>query len=162
MSIFWCRLKYFLQTLCALAIALGALGVVCTAKISRFSDIQGERVYYLQSASSQGLRKESLSLFDFPSIRGESVRFALQDGVESEGEGVVEDFVADMVKKYKATIIFKEEITGVTSYYGYTAKWADGVVINGKKINLHIAISTAENNGERLCVVGSPIIFDGY
>ena len=156
MSIFWCRCKYFWQTAVALLVALLTVGCVWASQISRFSDIEGEHIYYLQSASSQGLRKDSLSISDLFNVRGESVRFVLSQGTEKEA--VVEEIAG----KYGATILFMEEVGGVTSYYGYTSKWADGVLLNGKKINLHIALSIDENANQSICVIGSPIIFDGY
>ena len=160
MSIFGYRLKYFWQTAVALLMALLTVGCVCVLQISRFSDIDGEHIYYLNSASSQGLRKESLSIADFFNVRGESVRFVFSK--EAETENFAEDFAEEIAKKYGATILLKEEVAGVTSYYGYTSKWADGVLLNGKKINLHIALSIDENANQSICVIGSPIIFDGY
>ena len=156
MLIFWYRLKYFLQTILAFALALFVIGALCTARISRFSNIEGERVFYLQSASSQGLRKENLSFVDFPNIRGESVRFMLSERVSKE------EFVESFAQEYGAEILFTETLADVTSYYGYTTKWTDGIMINGRKINLHIALSMEDDEGGTLCVIGSPIIFDGY
>ena len=66
------------------------------------------------------------------------------------------EIVRDLTEKYHAKILFIEEVGGVTSYYCYTPAWTDGLILYGKKINLHIAI------GGNQLAVGSPIIFDGF
>ena len=137
-------------------IALFVIGCLWTTQISRFSNVEGERVFYLQSASSQGLRKENLLFCDFPNIRGESVRLILPNDTKKE------EFIKKLTQEYDAKILFVEEIAGVTSYYGHTTKWTDGVMINGRKINLHIAFAMDESVEKQYCVIGSPIIFDGY
>lgn len=152
MAIFLYRLKFFIQTVLALACLAFVLCVMWAMNVSRFSAIEGDRVFYLQSASSQGLRKEELALSDFPNIRGESLCFALPDGTDAT------DFVMELAEEYGAVILFVEQVGNVRSYYGHTLRWTDGVMINGRKINLHIAVREDTATG----VVGTPIIFDGY
>jgi hypothetical protein len=118
--------------------------------VVKFEDLQGERVFYLDSASSQGLLKDKISWLDFPRVRGESVRYSRQEQTSNE------EILRFIVEKYHATVLFSEEVDGVVSYYCYTDEWTDHVRVEDKKVNLHVAISTAQ------CVVGAPIIFGGF
>ena len=147
---FWLRLKNFISTLAAFVTAAVILIGIWGARISRLSDIDGERTFYLYSASSQGLRAEELRVRDFPNVKGESVRFALNTGVETER------LVQELVTRYGAKVAFTERAGGVTSFYCYTEKWSDGITLNGRTVNLHIAVS------ETQCAVGTPIIFGGF
>ena len=143
------RIKALLATAAALAIVCGIGMGIYVVNACKLHSIDGERVFYLDSASSQGLRKEELALRDFARIRGESVRFALN------GESG-EETAARLIAEYGATVAFTEEVSGVKSYYCYIPKWEDGLELNGKRINFHVAISQEE------CAVGTPIIFDGF
>ena len=153
MRIFIWRLKTALTTLFALVFVFVALLITGSANICRFSGIEGERTFYLDSASSQGLRTDTLSIRDLTRVRGESVRFVLEENVGgAQGKAMAEE----IAKRYEATILFMEEACGTVSYYGYTPRFSDGVWVNGRKINLHIAF------GNGVGAVGSPIIFDGF
>ena len=143
------RIKNFLLTVFALFIcAVLALGFYVKRAV-RFEDLEGERAFYLDSASSQGLMQGEISFLDFPRLRGESVRFPLETKTADET-------LRNIVEKYAATVLFTEEIDGTVSYYCYTAQWSDCVTVQGKKVNLHVALSTKQ------CVVGAPIIFGGF
>ena len=146
--------KTFFTVFLATAVAVFALFCVWSVNVCRLSSIAGERVFYLHSASSQGLRKTGLALSDFTRVRGESVCFALEEECETDGEALV--VAQGIAKEFGAEILKMEVCSGVRSYYAYTPRWANGVLVDGQKINLHVAVS-----GER-CVVGTPIIFDGF
>lgn len=143
-------LKNFITKLIALTFALVVCFAIYVGQVCRLDGLEGERVFYLDSASSQGLRKEELSLRDFSRIKGESVRF---DRTEEES---AEELAKRLAEKYGAEILFTEEACGTVSYYGYTEKWNNGIDVNGVRVNLHIAVSQTE------CAVGTPIIFDGF
>ncbi len=119
---------------------VGALG------ITRFPNIEGERTFYLNSSSSQALIKEELSILDFATLKGESIRFSCKDGSIAE----------KIATELGGEILFTERVGEVCSYYCFTPKWSDGVRIEGRFINLHIAV------GKGTCVVGTPIIFGGF
>ena len=76
-------------------------------------------------------------------VRGESVRYG---GNRYE----------ELKEKYAAELLFTEEAAGVVNYYLYSKKLPEGVWLNGKKINLHIAVS------EEQTAAGTPIIFGGF
>ena len=101
------KLRKILPSL-ALAIVVG-LGVYVT-NACRLRAIQGERVFYLDSDTSQGLRKTELELRDYARITGESVRFLRS--AESADE-----LAFGIAEKYGAEILFTEKAAGVVSYY---------------------------------------------
>jgi kynurenine formamidase len=169
LSIFIYKVKYFLQSLLALAVVFVVFCFLWCMHIPRFSSTMGEdRVFYLQSASSQGLRTEVLQIKDLPNIRGEIVRFYVsrQTGTGASASGEAENLTEEsaqaiaeeIAKTYGAEILFTEKIGEILSFYAHTLRFADGVAIYGAKINLHIAINLENSTG----AVGSPIIFDGY
>ena len=119
---------------------------------SRLSSIQGERIFFLDSASSQGLRKEKVTLLEMGRVKGECVRF----DIDANEKGMAERLAQEIADKFHAEILIKEEVCGVISFYGFTPNWTEKVFVEGKAINLHVAV----NGGQ--CVVGTPIIFDGF
>ena len=149
------RVKNFicvaLAVVFSLFFAVGVKGV----SVTRFAEIEGERTYFLDSASSQGLRKQTLSIKDLTRVRGECV-FTEVSAYQGGRDLTKEEIVQEIAGKYDAEILFTEQVDGVVCYYAYTARWQDGLYINGVKINLHIAV------GEERLAVGAPIIFDGF
>ncbi len=143
---FFARLKTFLCALLASLAFLGSVFFVWSVKSVRFPEIEGERAYYLRSASSQAFIKDTLAPWDFASVKGESVVFSC------EGKKTVDD----LLSTYRAQVLFVEETDGTISYYCYTPRFYDGVRIKGAFVNLHIA------HRETRCAVGSPIIFGGF
>ncbi|MBQ7924643.1 MAG: YwmB family TATA-box binding protein [Clostridia bacterium] len=142
---FW-RLKRTVAATLAAILAVAVFALVRVGSVSKFATYAGIRTYYLDSASSQGLQKQTLSGLEFLRVKGESVYVADAD----------ETFAQEILREYGATVLWTETVSDVTSYYCYTPIWQDGVCINGKTVNLHIAV------GETYCVIGSPIIFGGY
>ncbi len=152
---FFYRVKNFicvaLAVLFCLFFAVGAK----SASVTRLAEIEGKRTYFLDSASSQGLRKERLALSDLTRVKGECVftEISTYDGGRYLSN---EEIACEIAARYGAEVLIREEIDGVVSYYAYTPRWQDSLYINGKKINLHIAF------GEERLAVGTPIIFDGF
>ena len=146
----WWTIKQTLWQWFALALVVMLLVCVSVPSVCRFSSVEGERVFYLQSTSSQGLRKEKLSLFDIFKVRGESVKFAYTQQTE--------EIVEEMTRRYGVEVVFTERVGDVVSYYGYTSAWKTSVFLYGKKINFHLAVRENTHNA----TMGTPIIFDGY
>ena len=112
---------------------------------SKLSHLSGERQFYLYSPSSQATIKSRLSPLDCFFVRGESVRLSVgEDGVEEIVDGL------------QAEVLFIERVDDIVSYYAYSKILGGGILVNGKKINLHIAV------GKGRCTVGTPIIFGGF
>ncbi len=150
MRIFIWKLKEFLRICFAVLAILFCAAILLLANVSRFPFLSGERVFYLYSASSQGLRAPNIELPQINNIRGESVCMSVSD--EAQAQAVIEQ----LLKTFHAEVLREERACGVTSYYAYTAAFSDGIYIEGAKINLHVAVC-----GTRL-IIGSPIIFDGF
>ena len=151
--------KKFISLALSVAVACAVALFVRVENISRFSALRGERTFFLNSASSQGLRAETLSVKDIFRVKGECVRFDLKgyDGGRYALNGSsAEEFAQNLAKKYDAEIVMVEEACGVISFYAYTGRWGDFIYVDGRAVNLHIAV-----NGE-ICTVGSPIVFDGF
>ena len=152
---FFYRLKNFICVALAVLFCLFFAVGMKAASVTRLAEIEGKRTYFLDSASSQGLRKESLSLCDLTRVKGECVFTE----ISAYGGGrylTSEEIAQGIATRYGGEILIREERDGVVSYYAYVPSWQGGLYIGGKKINLHIAVG-----GERLAV-GTPIIFDGF
>lgn len=152
MRIFLSRWKRFCIDFFALFFVTGVFAAILCGSVNKFSDLTGERTFYLYSASSQATVVETLRLKDIPSVKGQSVRFACD--LKSEEDFLV--FAENLAQKYGAEIVKEESVCGITSYYAYTPRWNESVYIYEKTVNLHIAF-----NGET-CVVGYPIVFGGF
>ena len=149
------RFRNFSCTCLALAIALSCCILVKSVNCTRLADIQGIRTYFLDSASSQGLQKNSLSLFDLARVKGESVQTELSAYTDSRVLSK-EEIAEEIARKYQAEILFREEVNGIVCYYAYVSAWSDSVWLYGQKVNLHVAV------GETCLSVGTPMIFGGY
>ena len=131
----------------AVVLAVCIFAALRVAHVSKLSALVGERTFYLDSASSQGLQKKTLSGLDFLRVRGESV---CMDTNQPSALALA------TIQAYDAEIVWVEEVCGITSYYCYTNQWNESTWIAGKRINLHVAIT------DNRCVVGYPIIFGGF
>lgn len=143
------RCKAVLKLFFCLVVSVFALigfRVLCVSKLSNYV---GERVFYLYTPSSQATIKSKLSLTDCFFVQGESVQFSLNG---ESGKKRAEEIMQDL----QAELVFTETAGGTQSFYAYSKKLGKSVVINGKKINLHIAVA------EDSAVVGTPIIFGGF
>lgn len=142
------RLKNFVATASALVACLAFAAFAYAKSSVALYKTDGERTFYLYSASSQSLMKTGLGLCDIPRVRGESVCFAFEQDAE--------ELVKSIFDAYDAEIAFTESACGVTSYYGYGTELDEPIFLDGKAINLHVAVT------ESRCAVGTPIIFGGY
>jgi hypothetical protein len=162
----------FLKGLGALLAALLVSFSVYLIHASSFTG--GESTYYLYSASSQAQIKQALSLADLAHLKGESAVYVFEKERAENAAGTpvneyasMEEalpeagasafaFAEDFISAYDAKLCFAEEIGGTLSFYCYSPRLKGGVILNGRKINLHIAVR-AES-----VAVGTPIIFGGY
>ena len=143
----WFGFRRLVCGLLALTACLFACWFFRATNTVQLSSISGERVFYLSSASSNARVKNNLSLLDVFRVKGESVRVTGVDG---------ESVARDVLKRYDASVYFSESVAGVRSYYCYSPRLKGGIVVNGVKVNLHVAV-----DGDA-CVVGSPVIFGGF
>ena len=145
---FFYRLKNFIRVFFALTVVMVSLFLLFTVSVCQLSDCGGERVFYLDSPSSQGLRKSELGISDIFRVKGETIRFKTQDSKEG--------FLKETLLKYQAELLFSEKIGETISYYCYAKGLDGGIVLNGRMVNLHVVWKEGE------AVLGTPIIFDGY
>ena len=151
MRAFWRIQQWFLCVVATLA-----LGLFCalskTVYVGKFVDVAGTRHFYLDGASSRAIMKSSLSVKDVRRVKGESVSFA------NENNECADTLAEKYMQKYDASLIIKEECADVDCYYAYTGNWTEYVLVDGKAVNLHIAVS---KDGKRV-TLGYPIIFGGF
>lgn len=160
-KIVW-KIQSFCKVFCAVALSsVFLLGLFLFNNGSTLSKLQGEHVcehtFYLYSASSQALQKEEITLAELSNVRGESVRFSLDGKTDGKANGHAgEMLVKEILGLYGGEIVLVEEVCGVRSYYCYTPCISERIFVEGKPVNLHIAI------GAKQAAVGSPIIFGGF
>ena len=141
------RLRNCITTVCALLLSCFLLFILAMGRVSRFSALDGERVFYLYSASSQAVIKENIKPVELFFVKGECVTFTYQNE---------EECLQEILALYGGEILFEEEVAGTHSYYCRTQSFGGATRIKGAFVNLHIAF-----NGER-CTVGTPLIFGGF
>ena len=141
------RLKNFITVVFALMLSLFLVFALTMGGANRFSALDGERVFYLYSASSQAVIKGKITPLELFWVRGECVTMPCQNKEEK---------LQEILKLYNASVLFEESVGGTHSYYCRTQNWGQTTSINGVGVNLHIAF-----DGE-LCVVGAPLIFGGF
>ncbi len=64
--------------------------------------------------------------------------------------------LAKFLSEYDCKKVYSSDIGGVENYYYYSSKISKKEVLSGKKVNVHIAVSSEK------VVVGVPIIYYGY
>lgn len=133
--------RAILITLLALACAAGAV-LLLHAPV--FEEGKGYELYLAPSSSALTLSsgdpvKDKL----FSSVKGESVRY---DG----------DKKNELMTRFRAKVLFTEEAAGVTNYYCYSPLLKESVLLNGQRVNLHIAVSSSQT------AAGTPMIFGGF
>ena len=106
---------------------------------------KGER-YEFYTGTSSGeivLASSPFQKLLLPNVKGESVRY----------QG---DRVEELLFRFDAEVLFIEEAAGIINYYCYSPALENAIELNGKRVNLHIALS-----GERTAA-GTPVIFGGF
>jgi hypothetical protein len=134
-------------------LAMALVGVlVCVGllfKGTALSNLDGERTFYLHSSSSWASQKSKLELLDLPFVTGESVMISVK-GTDA--------LLGNVLETYGATLQFMEEVDGIRSYYCYSPCLARKIFLQGRAVNLHIAV----RGDDGVAVVGTPIIFGGF
>lgn len=74
------------------------------------------------------------------------------------GESVVYSGTVDreLLERYRATVLFSEEVCDVVNYYCYSPLFSSSIFLCGEAVNLHIAV------GHEQTAVGTPLIFGGF
>ena len=120
------------------------------------SQLFGTRTYYLYSSSSNAkiittdIRNSTANLPLF-AIKGESVFLN-----ERNSKGIIDEFINNFLNNYEAKIQLLERGDLVNSEYYYSNKIAKHVIINGCRVNVHIAKS------DYGVTIGVPIIYGSF
>lgn len=154
-------LKRFMATLAATLVAVATLLSARCFSVCRLSRLDGERTFYLYSASSQALCKKTLSFTDVFFVQGESVRFLWKKqgfggATTSSVNGSQTALAEEIANYFGAEILFIEKTNGTLSVYCHSGQMQGGVRLQGEWVNLHIALRG------QTCAVGTPLIFDGF
>ncbi|MCM1441738.1 MAG: hypothetical protein NC131_21385 [Roseburia sp.] len=128
-----------------IALSLGAaLFALLLYRAPVFEKGSGYELYFGTSSSAQCVRTENPLLYKLTCApKGESVRY--------EGERY-----AELKEKFGATLLFTENVCGVTNYYLYSPILGEPVFLNGHAVNLHLAVSAEQT------AAGTPLIFGGF
>ena len=132
----------------ALFIIIGALLCAAFVLVLRLSPVfaggKGYELYGGRSSSSLIVQTDAplLEKFRMGDVAGESARY----------EG---DRYEELRGKFSAELLFFEEADGVVNYYLHSPLLEEGVMLQGKCVNLHIAVR------ENRTAAGTPLIFGG-
>ena len=80
--------------------------------------------------------------------------FYQSDGYQVKLDSEIQ--AVSFLRKYDCEIVFTENVNGIENYYFYSNKLLKKQVLNGKKVNVHLAVS---DNG---VILGYPIIYGSY
>lgn len=95
------------------------------------------------SAEAVVLEGDALPLLLSPEVRGESAVF----------QG---DRAEELLRAYRARVLFIEEAAGTVSYYCHSPLLGEGLLLNGEEVNLHIAAGREQTSA------GTPLLFGGF
>lgn len=84
------------------------------------------------------------------------VLYKLTHPVAGESARFTGDVSEELLLAYRARVLFCEEADGVCSYYCYSPLLGEGILLNGVRVNLHIAA------GKGQTAAGTPVIFGGW
>jgi hypothetical protein len=138
-------MKSVFFSLMAAVFILGLLYIPQPLALEKYN--LGTYTFYYGSANFKTVPRESAAKekYVLKNVRGESVCFSAAKATAQ-----------DVLSYYRAKVVFVEEVNGIVSYYAETAAFDGGVDLNGREINLHIAVG-----GDRI-TVGTPLIFGGF
>ena len=137
------RAVKFAAVLFACLASVGALFVLrhapSFAGAARYTLFLGET----SSAEAVVLEGDALPLLLSSEVRGESAVF----------QG---DRAEELLRAYRARVLFIEEAAGTVSYYCQSPLLGEGLLLNGEEVNLHIAAGRGQT------AAGTPLLFGGF
>lgn len=130
-------------------VAAVAMCFVCAAfayALTRLPVFAGEGYEFSSGTSSSAHIERTDAPFSyklFHAVAGESARFP-------------GDVRAQLIASYRAEVLFCEEACGVTNYYCFSPLLGAGILLDGRQVNLHIAVGGGQT------AAGTPVIFGGF
>ena len=89
-------------------------------------------------------------------LEGDALPLLLSSNVRGESAVFQGDRAEELLKAYRARVLFIEEAAGTVSYYCYSPLFGEGLLLNGKRVNLHIAAGRGQT------AAGTPLLFGGF
>lgn len=89
-------------------------------------------------------------------LEGDALPLLLSSNVRGESAVFQGDRAEELLKAYRARVLFIEEAAGTVSYYCYSPLLGEGLLLNGKRVNLHIAAGRGQT------AAGTPLLFGGF
>ena len=145
-SVRWGKFKRAVKLAAVLLACLAAAGALFVlrhapsfAGAARYTLFLGET----SSAEAVVLEGDALPLLLSSDVRGESAVF----------QG---DRAEELLEAYRARVLFIEKAAGTVSYYCHSPLLGEGLLLNGKRVNLHIAAGRGQT------AAGTPLLFGGF
>ena len=145
-------IRWLLHHVAAWVVCLSAWMFLVAGNAVTFTEFGGRREFYIGSTSSQSRIQTTLFWRDLGNVKGESVAFFLEAGLDPY------EAAEAIAALYQAEILFVETANAVCSFYAYSPLWWNRIVLDGVAVNLHIAIDRESGR----CVIGNPIVFGGF
>ena len=139
---FWAWLKFIV----AFALSAAIFALVCLFNSSAFP-LESDKEYYLYSSSSQSLIVKTVDFADLPYVKGECARVETENG---------NAYLEKILAHYGAAVLKTERFDDGISYYCYSPKLKNKLLVDGAAVNLHIVVKPTE------VLLGTPVIFGGY
>ena len=89
-------------------------------------------------------------------LEGDALPLLLSSNVRGESAVFQGDCAEELLRAYRARVLFIEKAAGTVSYYCYSPLFGEGLLLNGKRVNLHIAAGRGQT------AAGTPLLFGGF
>lgn len=89
-------------------------------------------------------------------LDGDALPLVLSSEVRGESAVFQGDRAEELLRAYRARVLFTEEAAGAVSYYCYSPYLGEGIFLDGECVNLHIAAGRGQT------AAGTPLLFGGF
>ena len=89
-------------------------------------------------------------------LEGDALPLLLSSEVRGESAVFQGDRAEELLRAYRARVLFIEEAAGTVSYYCHSPLLGEGLLLNGEEVNLHIAAGRGQT------AAGTPLLFGGF
>lgn len=89
-------------------------------------------------------------------LDGDALPLVLPSEVRGESAFFQGDRAEELLRAYRARVLFTEEAAGAVSYYCYSPYLGEGIFLDGECVNLHIAAGRGQT------AAGTPLLFGGF
>ena len=89
-------------------------------------------------------------------LEGDALPLLLSSEVRGESAVFQGDRAEDLLRAYRARVLFIEKAADTVSYYCHSPLLGEGLLLNGEEVNLHIAAGRGQT------AAGTPLLFGGF